>query len=114
MCTVLLWCVILLLVVKAGLVFQVLELAAVEVLGSEFQMLCRHRGVGVQSDILVYQVRQVVADAGPRAVGWRVCGVGHGVLELETGEGGGVREPACRAVPGFGREDRVGGELRGS
>ena len=50
-----------------------------------------------------------MADTCPLEVGWRVCGVGHGVLELATSEGGGVREPAYRVVPCFCRGYSVEG-----
>ena len=40
---------------------------------------------------------------GPRLRLRRLCCVGHGVLELAPGEGGGVREPDCRVFFAFKR-----------
>ena len=62
----------------AGRVFQGLEQAAVEVLGSEFEMLLRQSRTGAQGDIPVC-AWQGVSYTCPLAVGWRVCGVGHGL-----------------------------------
>ena len=47
------WGVVLVLVMDAGHVFQGLERAAGEDLGSELEMLFRQRGAGAQSDISV-------------------------------------------------------------